>query len=290
MPRKPSLKQLYQILSPGEAKWRKTLRQTYLQKGQQAFVIDDTPLRLLYLTPDCLQSAMHLDDPSYLVCAYSRVMMEVRNYMPTPKRILIIGLGGGSLLKHCYHEFPEALIDVVEIDFQVLSLRQEFLIPPDGGRLRTFPCDVLEFLPQCQLRYDLILLNAFDGKGMVAELSSDAFYRDCQRCLSEQGVMALNVWGRLSHLSDRLAQLAQLFHQQVWIKRSPDSYNLLVFASQQAQTALAGHQALPQAADPAQQVELIQQSLAPLLQSDASVLADYHDWREKVLHDYANRS
>lgn len=287
MPRKPSLKQLYNILSPDEARWRKTLRQTYLQKGQQAFAIDDAPLRLLYLTPDTLQSAMHLDNPAYLLCAYSRVMMEVRHYMTQPQRVLIIGLGGGSLLKHCFQEFPDALIDVVEIDPQVLALRQEFLIPPDGGRLRTFPCDVLEFIPQCQLRYDLILLNAFDGKGMVATLNTDSFYQHCQRCLSDQGVMALNIWGRQSILSERLLALSNLFANRISLKRSPDSYNLLVFASMQPLPEVSGHQHLPAQSDSQQTLQQIQHMLASLLQSDAKVPADYQSWREQVLHDYA---
>ncbi len=287
MPRKPSLKQLYQILSPAEARWRKALRQAYLQKGQQAFAVDDAPLRLLYLSPEHLQSAMHLDDPAYLVCAYSRVMMEVRQYLQRPQRILIIGLGGGSLLKHCFEEFPDALIDVVEINPQVLALRQEFLIPPDGGRLRTFPCDVLEFLPQCQLRYDLILLNAFDGKGMVQTLNTDSFYQHCQRCLSEHGVMALNIWGKQSVLSERLLALSKLFNQQLSLKRSPDSYNLLVYASMQALPDVAEHLKLPQLEDASQQLEQIQQWLTELMHSDAAVPAEYQSWREQVLNDYA---
>src|SRR6266851_724789 len=60
--------------------------------------IVDTPLhRFLHFDLECVQSAMHLGDPDKLTLAYTRKMMAFLLFNRNPNRILLLGLGGGSL-------------------------------------------------------------------------------------------------------------------------------------------------------------------------------------------------
>jgi hypothetical protein len=60
-----------------------------------------------------VQSVMNLDEPHALVSAYTRKMMGFMLFKPSPKRIVMLGLGGGSLAKFCYRYLPKTQITVV---------------------------------------------------------------------------------------------------------------------------------------------------------------------------------
>ncbi|MFZ6849509.1 fused MFS/spermidine synthase [Undibacterium sp. RuRC25W] len=198
------------------------------------FVLDDAPLRMMYLTPDCMQSAMRTDMPSHLLCAYSRAMMGFLLFNSQPEHIVLIGLGGGSLVKYCYEHFPQCRITAVEIDADVIALRDAFGIPADNTRLQIIHADAVDWLPQQQCEADVIFLDAYDVNGLVPALNSDYFYAICYQQLSEHGVLVANVWGKPSVIAPMLTRLHHQFQHQVWWSKSADSYNLLVFTSKAA--------------------------------------------------------
>jgi len=209
--------------------------QTLSEKNNgRAFVVDDEQLRLMYLTPQCIQSAMQLDAPERLLCAYSRLMMGFILLHPEPERIILIGLGGGSLLKYCYQHFPNAHITAIEINADVIALRDQFHIPPDSQRLKVVHADAADYLSQIKDSVDLIFLDAYDQNGLVASLNTEKFYANCHRLLNTRGVLVANVWGKPSTIAPMLSQLRQQFAQQVCWGKSADSYNLIVFASKTA--------------------------------------------------------
>src|SRR4030081_554830 len=56
-------------------------------------------LRTLHVGGDAIQSSMRLDDPFALALDYTRCMMAFLLFHPAPREALMIGLGGGSLVK-----------------------------------------------------------------------------------------------------------------------------------------------------------------------------------------------
>ena len=63
-----------------------------------------------------IQSCMRLDAPDELVLDYTKAMMGFLLFNPAPSRVLMIGLGGGSMLKYMHSHLPAADITVVEIN------------------------------------------------------------------------------------------------------------------------------------------------------------------------------
>jgi spermidine synthase len=203
-----------------------------LQKKHQGkpFVFDEGNLRFMYFSQKSVQSAMKINAPDELLCGYTSAMLAFLLANPAPQHILMIGLGGGSLVKFCHRHLPESRITVLEIDADVIALREQFMIPADDDRLQIIHADALTYLKQNAMQVDVILLDGFDINGLVDELNTANFYVACDKALKPHGILVANMWGKRKQLVSLLTALRTQFEQRVWWCRSLDSYNLLVFS------------------------------------------------------------
>ena len=172
------------------------------------YIVEDDTYRELHFTRFASQSAMLIAAPTELVSGYTRKMMAFLLFAPRPHRILMIGLGGGSLAKYCYRHVPSASITVVEPDPDVLALRDQFCIPPDDSRFRVVQADGAEFVEQVADQFDVILVDAFDRLGIAPSLENSDFYSGLARSLAPHGVVVMNLLGDAWRLASH-AKLAQ---------------------------------------------------------------------------------
>jgi len=150
--------------------------------------------RTLEFAPGDIQSAMRLSRPTALVLPYTRAMMCFVLLRPRPRHIVLVGLGGGSLVKFCHRHFPKARITVLEERADVIALRSHFGVPPDDARLRVLHCDGAAWLAlAAPASADVVLVDGFQRDGMPPVLSSAAFYADCRRALMPGGVLVANL-------------------------------------------------------------------------------------------------
>lgn len=149
--------------------------------------------RTLEFQPGDIQSEMRLSRPHALVLEYARAMMCFALFVPRPRHIVMVGLGGGSLVKFCHRHFPAARITVLEISAEVIALRTQFHVPPDDARLRIVHADAAETMRALDAGADVILLDGFDAAGMPATLGSASFYAACRRALRPGGVLVANL-------------------------------------------------------------------------------------------------
>lgn len=140
-----------------------------------------------------IQSCMRLDDPDDLVLDYTRTMMGFLLFNPAPASVLMIGLGGGSMLKYLHRHLPEADLTAVEINQGVIDMRHSFCIPPDSDRLRIVCADGAKFVAKPPRNYDVILVDGFTGAGMPEALCSRSFYQHCRAALTPEGLLVANV-------------------------------------------------------------------------------------------------
>lgn len=140
------------------------------------------------------QSRMLTGEPDVLLIDYTRTMLAALLLRPAPRRIGMVGLGGGSQAKFCYRHLPGARIEVVENNPGVIALRREFAIPDDDERLQVHLGDGAEFLRSRRECYDLLLVDGYDEHGIPAALSTQAFYDDCRDALAPGGVMSVNLF------------------------------------------------------------------------------------------------
>jgi spermidine synthase len=177
-----------------------------------------------------VQSEMSLADPDELVLGYTQLMMGFLLFNAAPRSIGMIGLGGGSLAKFCYRHLSDALIEVAEICPQVIAVRGEFMIPPDGPRFKVHCQDGADFVARNKSRFDVLLNDGFDKAGQPPQLSSRRFYDDCYASLAPQGMMVTNVLGGEKNTDAQVDAMRDAFKGEVYVIDAYDSLNQIAFA------------------------------------------------------------
>ncbi len=198
--------------------------------GDRPYIVDRGPLRYLHFERDNVQSVMRRDDPDALCLAYTRRMMSFLLFKPRPRRILLLGLGGGSLAKFCYRHLPAAQITVLEIDPQVVALREAFRIPADNDRFRIVQEDGVGYVARRAPRDDVILVDACDREGLAPALQSPALYANLRRRLVLGGVLVMNVCGTLTDMEGHLTRIRGVFGENIVSFPTAEDGNLIVLA------------------------------------------------------------
>ena len=157
-------------------------------------VTDNDGVRLLKFERN-QQSSMRLDDPFDSPIEYVRYFHLALAIKPDIERVLVIGLGGGSVVKRMWRDYPDVHIDAVEIDQEVADVARELFGLPDDERIRVCVGDGREFLRHCDRTYDLIIVDAFDDDHVPRHLTTEEFFREARDHLAEDGVVAFNFIG-----------------------------------------------------------------------------------------------
>jgi spermidine synthase len=162
-------------------------------------IVEDGLTRSLHFGNAVRQSAMDLARPEYLMLAYTRAMISGLVFQPSPRHVLLIGLGGGSLAKFLLHHFPQCIIDAVEHREQIVKLAHGYFLLPENPRLRIHIADGDMFARNAASvaagRYDLILADAYDGAGIADNMGQAPFFASCRDLLTADGVLVNNLWG-----------------------------------------------------------------------------------------------
>lgn len=186
---------------------------------------------------EVVQSRVNLAAPQTLLSPYARGMFASYLYQPRPQRVLIVGLGGGAMVRFLTHHEPQVQIDAVEIDPAVVRLAGDYFGVRSGGNVRVHTADAVAFVESTVDRYDLILMDAFlrpssgtDATGVPAALKTLAFLGRLKQALAPGGVVAFNVNEHAS-MADDIAAVAAAFGHAV-VFRCPPSDNKVVIATE----------------------------------------------------------
>jgi spermidine synthase len=142
---------------------------------------------------DYTESVTNLADPDDLPVRYTRMMTIGVIYPKEPKKILMLGLGGGSLSTYLGRFMPEAAIDTVEIDPGVTKAAKDYFGIRETARVRYFDADGRVYLNRNRQLYDVILVDAFQGGYVPFHLLTKEFYALLKQRLTPGGVAVFNV-------------------------------------------------------------------------------------------------
>jgi spermidine synthase len=143
---------------------------------------------------DYTESIANLEDPDDLPLSYSQTMTAASLLYPAEiKRILMIGLGGGSISTYYGRAMPDVHIDTVELDQRVIDVAKQYFAVRETDRVRYIAADGRVFLNRSKERYDLILLDAYRGGYVPFHLLTREFYTLVKNRLTPGGAVAFNV-------------------------------------------------------------------------------------------------
>lgn len=203
----------------------------------------DGDVRLLTFVRDdgreLVQSRIDLKAPQTLASPYARSMFASFLYQPEPRRVLVVGLGGGAMVRFLAHHAPDVQVDAVEIDPAVVRLADQYFGVRSGGHVRVVTADAVAFIESTTERYDLIFMDAFlrpssdtDATGVPSRLKTVAFLGRVKQALAPGGVVAFNI-NQHAGTADDIAAVTEAFGR-VAIYRSTPAENEVVVATEGA--------------------------------------------------------
>jgi spermidine synthase len=177
------------------------------------------------------QSVIKPGDPEHLELPYARVVMAGLALCREPRRILVVGLGGGTLPMFLRAYYPDATIDAVDINPEVVSVAKKFFGFREDARMRGIVADGRAFIEQTKQSYDVIFLDAFGADSVPPSLTTQEFLRAVCRAVRPDGVIVGNIWDRHSNpLYDSMVRTYQEVFVDLYILTVPGAGNMILLA------------------------------------------------------------
>jgi len=114
-------------------------------------------------------------------------------FSPGATSVLMLGLGGGEMLRVLKKAVPSAQLTAVEIDERVVNIalrdfpsnvRDVTIVTVDAARYMSRRCP--------GPRWDAIIVDVFEGSEIPPHFTSAGFFRDVERCLLPRGMLIMN--------------------------------------------------------------------------------------------------
>src|SRR5687768_14009565 len=193
---------------------------------------DESGLRVLrFERSGARQTIAKPGDPTYLGFAYTKVAFAGLALAEDIRRIMIVGLGGGTMPMFLRHYYPKTTIDVVDIDPDVVHVAKEFFGFREDASLHAYVGDGRKFVEGAREPYDVVFLDAFGTRNVPPHLATVEFLRAVKRSVKPNGVVIGNIWGRASNpLYDSMVRTYQEVFDELYIVDVPGTTNRIMLA------------------------------------------------------------
>jgi spermidine synthase len=185
---------------------------------------------------EVVESMLDLRRPYELLVDYTRFMFLSYIFRPHPERVLVVGLGGGSMVHFLQHYDPKVKVDVAEIDPMIVQVADKYFGIRTGGNINVINTDGSEYFKRATEQYDVIYLDAFlkpsdetDSTGVPIRLKTILFYKDMQKRLKPDGLVVFNINPHQT-IDEDIARIREAF-AQTYVFRLPDFGGTVVVAS-----------------------------------------------------------
>jgi hypothetical protein len=161
------------------------------------------------------QGTFSVHDSARLITGFSWDCLSVAaGFGGTPRDVLLLGLGGGTVAGQCRRFYPRCRIDGVEWDREVIRAGRRYFHLGRMG-VNVIHAEAGSFVAGASRRYDAVLDDVWPGRPGLAKplFSRPGYARSVARLLRAGGVYAVNLWcgpGRSSELRKAARLLAPL--------------------------------------------------------------------------------
>lgn len=135
---------------------------------------------------------------------------------PNIKKVLVIGVGDGGVVRELTRYEQIVRIDLVEMDEMVAEACRQYLPENacrlDDERVHIYYENALKFIRRCENKYDLIIVDSNDPFGPSEGLFTREFYGNCYKALEADGIM-VNQQGSPFYAED--ASAMQRSHKRI---------------------------------------------------------------------------
>jgi len=164
---------------------------------QYILVIDNATKRERYIRNnkrEVRQGGVSLDAPDKLLFEYTKMAFVSLAFMERePKEVLFVGLGAGSMPRYFHKYYPEANVDVVEIDPDIVSVAKKYFYFKEDKKMKVYVNDGRLFIKRTPKKYDMIFLDAYQNDYIPFHLTTLEFLKEVRSRLKDDGVVVSNI-------------------------------------------------------------------------------------------------
>ena len=150
------------------------------------------------------------------------------------QRMAIVGLAGGTSARQALSVFPNLIIDGYEIDARLIEIGEHYF-DMQNTRLNILIKDGRWGISHSSENYQVISIDAFQPPYIPWHLTTQEFFTEVHRHLTNNGVMLINVV-RLQQdrrLVDSLYMTIKQVFPSVFVMDIPQTFNTTLFATKQ---------------------------------------------------------
>jgi len=187
---------------------------------------------------ELIQTTIEVHHADRLLLPYAQAQAAALLLVPRPERVLILGLGGGTLPRFFHRMIPDVEITAVEIDPVVVRLAQQWFGIEAGPRLQIFTEDAIAFIIDGKERYGLIYVDAFlepnaagaDNSGIPLALRKRSLLEDLRARLGTGGAVVFNLHFK-SGYAEQVSAIAEVFGRRYIVKvKGSSQRHIIAFA------------------------------------------------------------
>jgi len=201
-------------------------------------VVDEGGVRTLSFNGS-RETRMHRENPLQGHFEYTEYFHMPWLWNTNIKRVLMIGLGGGSTQRSYQHYYTNVTVDSVELDPAVVNVAKTYFHVTETPAHRIHIQDGRIFLRRTTNVYDVILMDAYSttryGSSIPPHLTTKEFFTIARNHLSTNGVMAYNIIGTVRDWNaDFVGGLFRTMREvfpQVYLFPATESQNVVLLAT-----------------------------------------------------------
>lgn len=106
-------------------------------------------------------------------------------------RILILGLGGGTIAKLLTNKYGNIAIDGVEIDPLMVELGRKYLGFTEKN-VNVILGDALKFLKETRYKYDIVCVDLFANGDTAVGSGTKTFFEDIKKIMKKDSLVMIN--------------------------------------------------------------------------------------------------
>ncbi|MBI5633174.1 MAG: fused MFS/spermidine synthase [Nitrospirae bacterium] len=160
-------------------------------------VIEDTAKKERYVRNqkrEFTQGGIYVNAPDKLLLEFTQMSFVSLAFLDRdPKAVLFVGLGAGAMPKYFARRYPDANIDIAEIDPDMLAVAQKYFYFKENEGMKVHVDDGRLFVKRTKKKYDWIILDAYQNDYIPFHLTTLEFLEEVRSKLKENGVVVANI-------------------------------------------------------------------------------------------------
>lgn len=160
-------------------------------------VIEDTVKKERYVRNqkrEFTQGGIYVNAPDKLLLEFTQMSFVSLAFLDSdPKDVLFVGLGAGAMPRYFAGRYPDAIIDIAEIDPDMVTVAQKHFYFKENERMKVHVDDGRLYVKRAKKKFDWIVLDAYQNDYIPFHLTTLEFLREVKSRLKDDGAVVANI-------------------------------------------------------------------------------------------------